>query len=89
MTLQTLFRPANNFATTFSWKIQQDKTVPHCSEQFKRLQSTSSSGMRHPQFPKHSRKMERKYFARNTKKFIGQISFSLLQTQPGIEGAGP
>ena len=42
MTLQTLFRPANNFTTTFSWKIQQDKTVPHCSEQFKRLQSTSS-----------------------------------------------
>ena len=45
--------------------------------------------MGHPQLPKHSRKMEKKYFARNIKKFVGQISLSLLQTQPGIEGARP
>ena len=84
MTLQTLFRPANNFGTTFSWKIQQDKAVPHCSDQFKRLHLVREWGI-----PKHSRKMGKKYFARNIKKFIGQISISLLQTQPGIEGAGP
>ena len=84
MTLQTLFRPANNFATTFSWKIQQDKAIPHGSDQFKRLHLVREWGI-----PKHSRKMEKKYFARNIKKFIGQISFSLLQTQPGIEGARP
>ena len=84
MKLQTLFRPANNFITTFSWKIQQDKAVSHCSDQFKRLHLVREWGI-----PKNSRKMGKKYFARNIKKFIGQISFSLLQTQPGIEGARP
>ena len=84
MTLQTLFRPANNFITTFSWKIQQDKAVSHCSDQFKRLHLVREWGI-----PKNSRKMGKKYFARNIKKFIGQISFSVLQTQPGIEGARP